>query len=260
MSGQINGLKSVFNMKLLIKVSKNCSLIDFSKDILKEKTIKKTKNQENIIKESIELLLFNIESLKVLSELISLDSCPSQYKNKKLLEMIQSSQDSKINIIKEDETKEDETKEDIELKQMNQLELEKRRKYLQMRQEQKEYNQMIQGLDGSYNSNYNNNINNNSGSVNVGGNESVGQMMASLSQQMGTILNMVVSSLAMFGVFYYIGMHITDRKSSTPLVMGLVGAISIMVIEMTLFIIRAYLQDEIERDMKKKKKNQKKQK
>ena len=241
-------------MILLIKVSKNSSLIVFCIDVLEDTALKKTKNQENIIKESVESLLFNIETLKVLKELISLDSCPSQYKNKNLHQIIQSSQDSKIKIIKEEEEHEknkDETNEDIVLKQINLFELEKRRKYLRMRQEQKEYNQMIQGLDDSFNGS-------NSGIGKLGDNESIGQMLVSLSQQMGTILNMVVSSLAMFGVFYYIGMHITDRKSSTPLVLGLVGAISIMIIEMILFIIRAYLQDKIERDTKKKNKRKQK--
>ncbi len=238
-------------MNLLIQVSEKCSIIDFSKEILQEKTLQKTKKQENIIKASIESSLFTVESLKVINDLVTLKSCPFKYKNKNLLQMIQSSKDSKIKIIKEYEKNEDESIEDREVKQRNQLALEKRRKYLQIRKEQKEYNQMIQGLDGSSYSN-NNNISSSNDSLKVGRNESVGQMMASLSQQLGTILNMALSIVAMFGVFYYIGMHITDKSSSTPMVMGLVGAISIMVIEMTLFIIRAYLQDEAERDQKKK--------
>jgi hypothetical protein len=103
------------------------------------------------------------------------------------------------------------------------LEVLKRREYLKLRQEEREYNLMIHG----------NAVNPNVTEKIAGGNH-----YSSTKNQLTISTNMIVSIFAMFGICYYVGMRFSDSHT-TCLIFGLVGAVVIMIVEMLLFIIRA---------------------
>ena len=133
-------------MKFGVQVHENCILVDFCNEILHSKTIKRSLDEENLLKVSIESTFFNIESLKLLNKYISLNNYPSKYCNINLLSIIQASKARMYYV--DDDDKDNKT--DIHKAREDQKELTNRRKYLQRRREQREYNRMIQGLDGSY--------------------------------------------------------------------------------------------------------------
>mmetsp|Transcript_11597 Transcript_11597/g.11234 ORF Transcript_11597/g.11234 Transcript_11597/m.11234 type:complete len:284 (+) Transcript_11597:30-881(+) len=101
--------------------------------------------------------------------------------------------------------------------------LKKRREYLHLRKEAKEYNMMIYGTEDN---------------PNVQDILTTGNQFASMTNQLTISVNMIVAVFAMFGVGYYVGMQYSDNKT-TQMTFGLVSAIGIMVVEMLLFIRRA---------------------
>lgn len=102
-------------------------------------------------------------------------------------------------------------------------ELVKRREYLKLRAEAREYNQMMYGRDED---------------PRVAEILDAGNNMSSARNQLAVSANMVISCLASFAIAYYAGKSF-KASLTTSLVCGLLGAIAILLIEMTLFIVRA---------------------
>lgn len=102
-------------------------------------------------------------------------------------------------------------------------ELMKRREYLKMKQEEREYNKMVHGSESN---------------PNVDDLLKQGNQFASFKNQAAIGINMIVAVLATFGITYYIGKQLKFEKA-TCLGLGLAGAIVIMIIEMFLFIFRS---------------------
>lgn len=101
--------------------------------------------------------------------------------------------------------------------------LQKRREYLQLRQEQREYDRMVNGtVDFSHSHK----------------SDTLAKTLSGVQNQISIIANMFVSIFAMFGVGYYIGMQY-KWQYQTRFICGLIGAVVILFIEMTLYIIRA---------------------
>lgn len=102
-------------------------------------------------------------------------------------------------------------------------ELLKRREYLRVREEARAYNRMIHGTD-----------------VNplVQQNLTYGNVHASVKNQLSIGANVIVSMAACGGIAYYAGTQYSSNKS-VQMVFGLMGAVGIMIIEVTLFMIRA---------------------
>ena len=105
----------------------------------------------------------------------------------------------------------------------------KRREYLLMKAEEREYNRMMYGTQ------YNPHVANIVYNTNP---------YASMRNQITISTNMVVSILSVFGISYYVGTYYSDRPS-THLVFGLVGAIGIMLVEMVIYIIRAVRMEDL---------------
>jgi hypothetical protein len=111
-------------------------------------------------------------------------------------------------------------------------ELAKRREYLKMKQEEREYNKMVHGTESN---------------PNVVDALTLGNEFASFKNQAAIGMNMIMAVLATFGIAYYIGSKLKYEKS-TCLGLGLAAAISIMIIEMFLFIFRSMqMEHEFER-------------
>ena len=99
----------------------------------------------------------------------------------------------------------------------------KRREYLKLRAEAREYNRMIYGRDED---------------PRLAEIMDAGNHMSSARNQLAISANMVISVLASFAIAYYAGKSM-KASATTSLVCGLLGAIAILFIEMTLFIVRA---------------------
>mmetsp|Transcript_8552 Transcript_8552/g.12766 ORF Transcript_8552/g.12766 Transcript_8552/m.12766 type:complete len:212 (+) Transcript_8552:48-683(+) len=100
-------------------------------------------------------------------------------------------------------------------------EVKKRREYLTMRQQTREYNQMIHGSDRPPSES-----------------DSISASLKSAKYQMAVSSNMIVTLFAMFGVCYYGGTKLGYSQIQC-LMLGLAGSIVMFVIEMILYIIRA---------------------
>jgi len=99
----------------------------------------------------------------------------------------------------------------------------KRREFLRIRQEARQYNRMIHGTD-----------------LNPLVQQSLthGNVHASVKNQLSIGANVIVSMAACGGIAYYVGTQYSTNKS-IQMVFGLIGAVGIMIIEVTLFMIRA---------------------
>ena len=102
-----------------------------------------------------------------------------------------------------------------------------RHNYLLKKQEERQYNAMI----GDISNKDINNIN----SVDSGKD---GNLYSSVKNNFTISANMIISMVSCYGIGYYVGTTIST-KASTRMVCGLIGAIGIMMVEMTIFIIRA---------------------
>ncbi len=74
--------------------------------------------------------------------------------------------------------------------------------------------------------------------------DSLQATLTSLRHQIAVSANMITTTLAVFGIGYFLGHKMTGDKSYS-LFCGLVAAMVIMIVEMTLYIIRACKQDEM---------------
>lgn len=102
-----------------------------------------------------------------------------------------------------------------------------RHNYLLKKQEERQYNAMI----GDISNKDINNIN----SVDSGKD---GNLYSSVKNNFTISANMIISMVSCYGIGYYIGTTIST-KTTTRMICGLIGAIGIMMVEMTIFIIRA---------------------
>ena len=102
-------------------------------------------------------------------------------------------------------------------------ELLKRREYLKLKAEAREYNRMIYGKEED---------------PRVAEILEAGNHFSSAKNQLAISANMVVSVVASFAIAYYAGKSF-KASATTCLVCGLLGAIAILFIEMSLFIVRA---------------------
>jgi len=102
-------------------------------------------------------------------------------------------------------------------------ELVKRREYLKLKQEAREYNRMVYGREED---------------PRVAEILDAGNHMSSAKNQLAISANMVISVLASFAIAYYAGKSF-KASTTTCLVCGLLGAMAILLVEMTLFIVRA---------------------
>ena len=102
--------------------------------------------------------------------------------------------------------------------------LEERRAHLLRRQEEREYARLVgDSVDTDTNSNT----------------VSVSKPISEIKGQISIIANMFVCAFAMFGVGYYVGAQYRyDLQTRT--IFGLIGAVTILFVEMLLYIIRAY--------------------
>jgi len=102
-----------------------------------------------------------------------------------------------------------------------------RHNYLLKRQEERQYNAMIGDIS-----------NKDLGSINSVDSGKDGNLYSSVKNNFTISANMIISMISCYGIGYYVGTTIST-KASTRMVCGLVGAIGIMMVEMTIFIIRA---------------------
>jgi len=102
-----------------------------------------------------------------------------------------------------------------------------RRNYLLKKQEERQYNAMISDIS----SKDINSINN----LDIGKD---GNLYSSVKNNFTISANMIISMVSCYGIGYYVGTTVST-KNSTRMVCGLIGAIGIMMVEMTIFIIRA---------------------
>lgn len=105
----------------------------------------------------------------------------------------------------------------------------KRREYLLVKAEEREYNRMM------YGSQHNPHV------INMVYNTNP---YATFRNQVTISANMVVSILSVFGISYYVGTYYSD-KQSTHMVFGLMGATGIMLVEMLIYIIRAVRMEDL---------------
>jgi hypothetical protein len=112
---------------------------------------------------------------------------------------------------------------EAESKATRSKELDKRREYLAKRQQEREYNMMMFGQ-----------------TVNpeVTREMDRGNSLSSKNNHMAIGANMVMSVLACFAIAYYVGQQ-TNVGLSTSMIYGLIAAIVILMVEMTLYIMRA---------------------
>ncbi|OQR81850.1 hypothetical protein THRCLA_11343 [Thraustotheca clavata] len=111
--------------------------------------------------------------------------------------------------------------------------LEKRRQYLQRRQEEKMYNKMLGKLDGPK------------------GDADMQREMKSVTQHLSIGANMIAAMATAFFVAYYISSSLTSDET-VRLLIGLGATIGMMIVEMVLYIARATKQEEIARRQRKK--------
>ncbi|ETV99019.1 hypothetical protein H310_08491 [Aphanomyces invadans] len=111
--------------------------------------------------------------------------------------------------------------------------LETRRQYLQRVQEEKEYNKMLGKLSKPKRD------------------SEMQKEMKSVTQHVSIGINMIAAMATAFFVAYYISRTVTDNET-TRLLAGLAGAISMMMVEMVLYMARATKQEELARIMRKK--------
>lgn len=103
-------------------------------------------------------------------------------------------------------------------------ELIERREYLKLKQQAREYNKMVHGGDGS--------------DPNVKKELELGNQLSATRNHASVISNVIVATLASFAIAYFAGQQ-TGASDTTCLVSGLIGAIVVLVIEMTLYVVRA---------------------
>jgi len=108
-------------------------------------------------------------------------------------------------------------------------ELTRRRKFLQRRAEEKEYNRMAHGTED------------NPEKERILEQE---QRISSFKNQLSITSNMIVSTAVSCGMGYYIGIQL-KFDSATSLVFGLVAGILVMIIEMILFITRSVRMEQV---------------
>ena len=60
--------------------------------------------------------------------------------------------------------------------------------------------------------------------------------------------NMITTTIGVFGIGYFVGTKLTDQKSHW-MICGLISAMGILIVEMTLYIIRASKQDDLHSNM-----------
>jgi hypothetical protein len=99
-----------------------------------------------------------------------------------------------------------------------------RREYLRRRMEEREYNMMM----------FNQPTN-----PEVDREMEKGNQLSSASNHLSIAMNIVMSVLACFAIAYYIGLQ-SNQSVTTSMVYGLIASILILVIEMLLYIIRAF--------------------
>ena len=112
-------------------------------------------------------------------------------------------------------------------------ELAKRRKYLHIRQEERAYNQMMYG-----------------DAKNPHTEEvlSKSNQFSSFRNQLSMGVNVLFSLFAAFGMLYYVARHVMDFDETKSLIIGLFSAIVVLLVEMSLFILRAVrIEDETEK-------------
>ena len=66
-----------------------------------------------------------------------------------------------------------------------------------------------------------------------------GNQLSSTSNHLSIAMNLVMSVLACFAIAYYVGLQ-SNQSVTTSMVYGLVASIFILIIEMLLYIIRAF--------------------
>ncbi|ETV66848.1 hypothetical protein H257_16785 [Aphanomyces astaci] len=110
--------------------------------------------------------------------------------------------------------------------------LETRRQYLQRIQEEKEYNKMLGKLSKPKRD------------------SEMQKEMKSVTQHVSIGVNMIAAMATAFFVAYYISRSVTESET-TRLLAGLAGAISMMMVEMVLYMARATKQEELARIMRK---------
>ncbi|OQR82428.1 hypothetical protein ACHHYP_16057 [Achlya hypogyna] len=107
-----------------------------------------------------------------------------------------------------------------------------RRQYLQRRQEEKTYNQMLGKLERPK------------------ADSAMQREMKSVSQHLSIGANMIAAMATAFFVAYYISRSLTDNET-TRLLVGLAATVAMMVVEMVLFIARSTKQEELARRQRK---------
>ncbi|EQC30213.1 hypothetical protein SDRG_12064 [Saprolegnia diclina VS20] len=110
--------------------------------------------------------------------------------------------------------------------------LAKRRQYLQRRQEEKSYNQMLGKLERPK------------------ADSDMQREMKSVSQHLSIGANMIAGMATAFFVAYYVARSVTDNETSR-LLLGLAATIAMMVVEMVLYITRSTKQEELARRQRK---------
>ena len=103
-------------------------------------------------------------------------------------------------------------------------ELMQRRKYLRKRAEEREYNLMM----------FNQPTN-----PEVDREMERGNQLSATSNHLSIAMNVVMSALACFAIAYYLGLQ-SNQSVTTSMVYGLIASILILIIEMLLYIIRAF--------------------
>ncbi len=74
--------------------------------------------------------------------------------------------------------------------------------------------------------------------------DTIQNAMSSVKHQVSVITNMIVTAAAVFGMCYFVGTKVSQKKS-VWLMFGLAGAMMILIVEMILYIIRACKQDDV---------------
>lgn len=117
-----------------------------------------------------------------------------------------------------------------EMSKSKKKKLEERRAFLLCQQETREYNRMVYG----------------SARLPSDNEETISNAIQSVKYQMAISSNVLAAMAGAFGVCYYSAQKFMNFSKNKCLTAGLVGAISILLIEMLLYIIRALKMEKIQ--------------
>lgn len=192
----------------MVNFSIPASLREIVNKAIQKKCTYITENEKSILIEGMNTNSININHLRCLKKYL-LASKP----DKTLLELIKG---TKLHF----------PEFDIHEKESDPLllkDMQRRREYLKLKQEDREYNMMVYGSHSN---------------PHIQKTLSHGNQFSSMKNQMSVGINMIVSVFAGFGMGYYIGLQL-KYEHGTALVIGLAASVVITIIEMILFILRA---------------------